>query len=172
MKKSDLIARAMPSKPASQARREAVTERLLPGESVVLQAVISRGIYWRAIAVFILALFFALFIVAELGVLLAVVAVVMMIHAIISKEILMLAVTNKRILARTGILQVDVIDMHFDKVESVELKRMLPGFLLGYSDVVLMGTGNRYLVIPFVRNGVELRKAYNEQALREKEPNI
>ena len=52
-----------------------------------------------------------------------------------------------------------------ETVESVELERMLPGFLMGYANIVIMGTGNRYIVIPFVGNPRRLRKAYNEQVL-------
>ncbi len=115
---------------------------------------------------------FSLIVVAfvqELGILLAVVAVLMAIYATILKEILMLVVTNKRVLVRYGILQIDVVDIHFDKVESVELERMLPGYLIGYANVVIMGTGNRYIVIPYVANAVDIRRVYNEQVLAEKE---
>ena len=142
-----------------------IEERLLAGEQVVRTAVISDYIYWRAGAVFVFALLVALFVAHELGVMLAIVSFIMAGYATMLKSILMLVVTNKRVLVRYGLLQVDVVDIHFDKVESVELKRMIPGFIMGYSDVVIMGTGNRYIVIPFVANGVELRRAYNEQSL-------
>jgi hypothetical protein len=143
----------------------AAEERLLPGEVIRESAIIHNGIFWKAAAVFILAVLVAIFIVVELGILLAVTAVLMGIHAIIKKEILMLVVTNKRILARYGILQIDVVDVHFDKIESLELERMLPGYLMGYANIVIMGTGNRYIVIPYVGNGIAVRRAYNEMAL-------
>jgi hypothetical protein len=143
----------------------AAEERLLPGEVIRESAVIHNGIFWKAGAVFLIAVIVALFAVVELGILLAVTAVLMGIYAIIKKEILMLVVTNKRILVRYGILQVDVVDMHFDKIESVELERMAPGYIMGYSNVVVMGTGNRYIVIPYVANGIQIRRAYNERVL-------
>lgn len=147
----------------------AAEERLLPGEVIRESAVIHNGIFWKAGAVFLIAILVALFVVKELGILLAVTAVLMGIYAIVKKEILMLVVTNRRILVRYGILQVDVVDMHFDKVESVELERMAPGYIMGYSNVVVMGTGNRYIVIPYVANGVSVRRAYNEAVLVEKD---
>ncbi len=143
----------------------AAEERLLPGEVIRESAVIHNGIFWKAGAVFLFSILVALFAVIELGILLAVTAVLMGIYAIIKKEILMLVVTNKRILVRYGILQVDVVDVHFDKVESVELERMAPGYIMGYSNVVIMGTGSRYIVIPYVANGVQIRRAYNERVL-------
>lgn len=147
--------------------RAEVTERLLEGEKIVSEAVIHNGIYWKAVAVFILAVLVAFFVVFELGVLLAVTAGFMALYAMIKKSILMLAVTDKRIFARYGILQVDVVDVHFDKIESVELERMLPGYIMGYSNVVMMGTGNRFIVIPYVANGTEIRRAYNQLVLNE-----
>lgn len=147
-------------------KASAAEERLLPGEVIIESAVIHMGIFWRAAAVFIFAVLFTLLTqIVQLGMLLGVVAVLMAIYAIIKKEILMLVVTNKRVLARYGILQVDVVDMHFDKLESMELERMLPGYIMGYSNVVLMGTGNRFIVIPYVANGIALRRAYNEAVL-------
>ncbi len=139
-------------------------ERLVPGENVMVRAEISNGIYWKAGAVFIIALLFA-FIAIPLGVILAVFGLALVTTAVLKKEILMLVVTNKRIFVRYGILQVDVVDLHFDKIESIELERMLPGYLMGYANVVIMGTGNRYIVIPYVANPVQIRRAFNEQTL-------
>lgn len=142
-----------------------VTEKLLPGETMIAQARISNGIFWKPCAVFLLALFFAVYVAIELGALLAFAAVLGAIYAILLKQILFLAVTNKRLLARYGILQIDIVDIHFDKVESMELARMIPGYILGYSNVTVMGTGNRMIIIPYVANGVAVRRAFNEQTL-------
>jgi hypothetical protein len=154
-------------KAARKSRVELVSERLLKDEVVMASGVVSSGIFWRSAAVFILALVVMILIAHELGIFLGIVAVLMAIHAIILKEVLLLVVTNKRILVRYGILQVDVVDIHFDKVESMELARMLPGFLLGYANVVIMGTGNRYIVMPYIGNAVEIRRSFNEQTLGE-----
>ena len=140
---------------------------LVEGEEILEQAVISPGIYWRSIAVFLLALVFALVFVIELGVLLLVTSIIMFAHATIKKEILMLVLTNKRMFFRYGILQIDVVDMRLSKIESIEVERMPPGYLMGYSNVVIMGTGQRYVVIPFVGNGPLIRQAYNRITLAE-----
>lgn len=146
----------------------AIQERLVSGEHVVVSARIHDGIYWKAAAVFIFAVLVAVFLPIQLGILLGVVSLIMVVHATVLKEILLLVVTNKRVMFRYGILMVDVVDLHFDKVESIELERMLPGYIMGYSNVVMMGTGNRLVVIPYVANGPEIRRAYNEQTLGEK----
>jgi len=155
-----------PSKKSS--RRKSVEDILVKGEHVIEQAVIHTGIYWQAIAVFVLSILVGLM-VFELGVLLAVTAICMFAYAAIRKEILMLVLTNKRMFFRYGILQVDVVDIRFSKIESIELERMVPGYVMGYSNVVIMGTGQRYVVIPYVANGPEIRQAYNRMTLSDEE---
>ncbi len=153
---------------AKPTRTNVVAERLLADETVIKNAVVSDGIYWKPAAVFILSLIAAILVAKELGMLLGLVSVLMAVHAILRKEIMLLVVTNKRILVRYGILQVDVVDIHFDKVESIELERMLPGYILGYASVAIMGTGNRLIVMPYIANAVDIRRAYNEITLKDK----
>lgn len=151
--------------------RHDIDSHLIKGEEIVAQAVIHPlGIYWKGLVVLVFAIVVALVpFISMLGFLFAFTAVLMLIYATIKKEVLMLVLTNKRMLFRYGILQVDVVDMRFSKIESVELERMPPGYLMGYSNVVIMGTGNRYVVIPYVANGPEIRQAYNRLTLSEDE---
>ena len=149
-------------------KRKGVEDMLVSGEQIIEQAVIHPGIYWKAAAVFILSVIVGL-LVFPLGVLLAVTAIIMFAYATLKKEILMLVLTNKRMLFRYGILQIDVVDMRFSKIESVELERMPPGYIMGYSNVVIMGTGQRYVVIPYVGNGAALRQAYNRMTLSDED---
>ena len=81
----------------------------------------------------------------------------------------MLVLTNKRVLVRYGLLQMEVVDIRFNKIESVELERMPTGMMMGYATIVIMGTGNRYISIPYVANGRRIRRAYNEMVLGEDE---
>ena len=150
-------------------RRKGAEDLLVKGEQIAERAVIHPGIYWKAVAVFLFAILVGLY-VFELGMLLAVTALLMAGYAMLKKQILMLVLTNKRMLFRYGILQIDVVDMRFSKIESVELERMPPGYLMGYSNVVIMGTGQRYVVIPYVANGPEIRQAYNRLTLSDDDP--
>ena len=149
-------------------RTDDIDKMLVKGEEVVETAVISPFIYWQSVGVFIFAILVGL-VVFELGALLAVTALAMFTYVALKKEILLLVLTNKRMLFRYGILQVDVVDLRFSKIESVELERMVPGYIMGYSNVVIMGTGNRYVVIPYVQNGHEIRQAYNRMTLSDEE---
>lgn len=145
-------------------RRRGVESALVEGEKIVETAEIHIGIYWQSAAVFILAILVG-FLVMELGILLAVVSVLMFAYNTLKKEILLLVLTNKRIFVRYGILQVDVVDINFSKIESIELERMPTGYIMGYANVVIMGTGQRYITIPYVANGPAIRQAYNQLTL-------
>ncbi len=138
---------------------------LVSGEKVIINAKIHNAIYWKSIAVLILSVLVYFFIASPLGILLFVAGSVMFILEMLTKHFLLLAVTNKRVLARYGLLQMDVVDIRFSKIESIDLERMLPGHIFGYASVVVMGTGQRYIRIPYIANAEEFRRYHNEITL-------
>lgn len=160
-----------PAKPKSSSggqetfQDQELKRMMVSGEEVVLRAELHNAIYWKAVAVLGIAVLFLLFVAVPLGVLLLVVGAIMLILAIITKHYLLLAITNKRVLARYGLLQMDVVDIRFSKIESIDLERMLPGHLFGYATVVVMGTGQRFIRIPFIANAEAFRRYHNEITL-------
>jgi len=152
------------NRPKSGKKRAAIEDVLLSGEHVVSRAVIHNGIYWKSLAVLLLSVGAGL-VAFPIGVLLAVTAVLMFIHATLKKEIVFLVLTNKRVFVRTGLLQVEVVDMPLSKIESLDLMRMLTGVLMGYAHIVMTGTGQRVIMVPYVANAAEFRQAYNRVTL-------
>ncbi len=139
---------------------------LVKGEEILLRAELHGALYWKSVAVLIFALMLGLMI-PTLGVLLGVVGALMLIVAILTQHFLLLAVTNKRVLARYGLLQMDVVDIRLSKIESIDLERMLPGHIFGYANVVVMGTGQRLIRVPYIGNADKFRRFYNEMVLSE-----
>ncbi|MCB1680639.1 MAG: PH domain-containing protein [Rhodospirillales bacterium] len=138
---------------------------LVTGEEVVLRAKLHNAIYWKSAAVVLLGILFCIFIARPLGYLLLTTGAIMVVLAMITKHYLLLAITNKRVLARYGLLQMDVVDIRFSKIESIDLERMLPGHLFGYATVVVMGTGQRFIRIPYIANAEAFRRYHNEITL-------
>ena len=138
---------------------------LMKNEEIIVSCNVHWGIYWKSAAIFVIALLVGLLIAPELGLILLVASLIGFIHSYLQSRVLLLVLTNKRILMRYGILQMDVVDMRFKNIESVELERMLPGFLLGYSNVIVMGIGSRTVCIPYLTDGVTFRRAFNELIL-------
>ena len=149
------------------AKKAFIQDRLVEGEEILNVAEISPYIYWQSIAVTIIAVLFY-FLAPNLGIYLLFVAGLTALYAAARKAILLLVLTNKRILARYGLLQMDVVDLHFDKLESIELEQMPTGMIMGYHRVAIQGTGNRYISIPYVMNAPKIRKSYNEIVLKDK----
>ncbi len=141
---------------------------LIKGEKILVRGEVHWGIFWKSGAILVFGFLLSLLIL-PLGMILILAGLIGLVHSLLMQHMLLLVLTDKRILMRTGILQVDVVDMRFKNIESIELERMLPGFILGYSNVIIMGVGQRFVRIPYVANGVQFRRAYNELVLNAEE---
>jgi hypothetical protein len=145
---------------------------LVEGEEILVMAQIHPAIYWKSVAVLIFAVILMIFVAPMLGAFFFFVGTCMAATAAMTQHFLLLALTNKRILARYGILQVEIVGMNYRNIESVESERMLPGHIFGYANIVIQGTGQRYIRIPFVANAVEFRKVYDQISLAREEKAI
>ncbi|MBL3676888.1 MAG: PH domain-containing protein [Alphaproteobacteria bacterium] len=135
---------------------------LVEGETPMAAARIHPGIYWRGATLLVLGVALAI-VVMPLGVLLIAAAGLMLCLAAVLQSYLRLALTDRRVLARYGLLVNQVVTLDLDKVESLETEQMLPGLVLGYADIVITGVGLRAFRIPFVANAEDLRRAYSER---------
>ena len=54
-----------------------------------------------------------------------------------------IAVTDRRIIYKTGFIALDSNEMQMDKVQSVEVKQTVIGRLLNYGDVRILGAGQQ-----------------------------
>lgn len=151
------------SSPMNAQERE-IRKMLVTGEDILIMGRLHGALYWKPVAVLIFA-FLIYFTIPPFGFLFGMVGVFWLCIAILTKHYLLLAVTSKRILARQGLLQMDVIDIRLSKVESIDLERMLPGHIFGYANVVIMGTGQRLIRVPYVGNADAFRRFFNEMVL-------
>lgn len=53
-----------------------------------------------------------------------------------------IAVTDRRVIFKRGLIRCHTIEMNMDKVETVDVDQSLVGRLLGYGDIVVRGTGS------------------------------
>ena len=52
-----------------------------------------------------------------------------------------IAVTDKRIIFKSGFIQRHTVEMHMDKVESVDVDQSILGRIFNYGDITVRGTG-------------------------------
>ncbi len=140
---------------------------LLEDERVLLEAEIHWGIFWKGVVFLIFSLFLLLFTPAyNLGVIFTALAVVVLIFEALTKYYLALVMTDRRVLARWGILNLDFVDMRFKQIESAQTFRSIMGRILGYGSVVLAGTGQRVVAVPYIANAGQFRLELNEILLK------
>lgn len=135
-------------------------------ERLIHVARISAGIYWKGVAVLILAgLMFLNPFLYNLGIFFIIVALIILANAYLTRYYLLLALTDRQVLLRRGILTLDTVQLRLNRIESVELEWPPMGRLLGYSVVVLTGTGSRIAAIPFVADGPRFRQLLDEMLM-------
>lgn len=67
--------------------------------------------------------------------------VLLLLFAYIKQQTTELAVTNRRVLAKFGIIRRDTHELFLDKVEGVNVIQTMMGRLLGYGSIHVKGTG-------------------------------
>ena len=68
-----------------------------------------------------------------------------------------IAVTNRRVIYKTGFIRRKTTEMNLEKVESVDVDQSVLGRILDYGDVMLRGTGSGLAPIRNVDAPLELR---------------
>lgn len=141
---------------------------LREGEAVLARADISQGIYWKALTFFIIALPL-LWVATPLGILFMSVAGVAFAYAFLIRHALLMVVTNQRVLVRSGIIKVDTVQLRYDRIESVEIQRTIPGQFLSYATVIVTGTGSRLAFIPYMANAQHVRDVLDDMLYKREE---
>ena len=144
---------------------------LTEGENVVAEGIIHWGIYWKGAVLMVVGLTMVLTPAANLGFFLVAVAGLVLGMAWLARYYLALILTNRRVMVRYGVVNVDFVEMRFSQIESVETMRSLVARLLGFASVVVSGTGQRVVIVPYIANAGAFRQALNEILLKREEKN-
>jgi uncharacterized membrane protein YdbT with pleckstrin-like domain len=67
------------------------------------------------------------------------------------------AVTDKRIIYKRGFISRYTIEMHLDKVESVDVDQSILGRILGYGDIIIRGVGASLEPLRNIESPIEFR---------------
>lgn len=81
----------------------------------------------------------------------------------IRKASIELAVTNKRVIYKTGLIQRKTTELFLNKIESVEVDQGVLARVLNYGTVTLQGTGGSSEPIPLIAAPLEFRRQVHEQ---------
>jgi uncharacterized membrane protein YdbT with pleckstrin-like domain len=146
-------------------------ERVLqPGERVIYVTSLHWLIYSRPIILLLaaaLCLIGSSFVAAEqtnailalraAGALLAAAALVFWVRALIRRATTELAITDRRVIYKSGVLRRHTIEINRSKVETVGVDQSIPGRIMGYGTVVVRGTGGSFEPIPMIGDPLTFR---------------
>jgi uncharacterized membrane protein YdbT with pleckstrin-like domain len=88
---------------------------------------------------------------------LGLIALAQLLHAWFKRWTTEIAVTNRRVIYKTGFINRATNEMHMDKVESVKVDQSVLGRLLDYGDVTVLGTGTGFEPLKTVAGPLDLR---------------
>jgi uncharacterized membrane protein YdbT with pleckstrin-like domain len=148
-----------------------VASNLIPGEQVLYET----GLHW--IVVF-WPLFFAVFLALPgvpllftnitMGVICLAFAGLLVLLGILTRKATEMAVTNKRVVIKSGLLSRRTFELLLSKVESIGVEEGMLGRMLGYGSVVVRGTGGTPEPFKNVARPLEFRRQV-QQRVEERE---
>jgi uncharacterized membrane protein YdbT with pleckstrin-like domain len=106
------------------------------------------------------------------GVGLIVVGALPLIKTLVQRRAAEFAVTNKRVIFKTGVVQRRTAEMFLSKIESVGADQTILGRLLGYGSIVLRGTGGSTEPFENIDKPLEFRRQIQEQIARLQERRV
>jgi len=154
-----------------------VDQNLISDENVAYRARLHWTLFVKPglIAIIVLAFAGLLFYAANLrdrlstenallaGVGVLVIAAIPLLTAFITWKSAEFAVTNKRVVLKTGFVQSKTAEMFLNKIESVGVEQSIVGRILGFGSITIRGTGGSLEPFHRVSNPLRFRNEIQEQ---------
>jgi len=91
------------------------------------------------------------------AVILAIIALFLLVPYLFNWGTTEIAVTNRRIIFKQGFIRRSTMEMHMDKVESVDVDQSILGRIFNYGDVIVKGTGTGFEPLTTIAAPIDLR---------------
>ena len=72
------------------------------------------------------------------------------------------AITNRRVIIKTGLISRKTFEMNLSKIESVNVDQSILGRILGYGTIGIVGTGGTREIFSKISHPLEFRKKFQE----------
>lgn len=72
------------------------------------------------------------------------------------------AVTNKRVIMKTGLIRRQTLEMNISKIESINVNQSILGRILGYGDITVVGFGGTRESFLTISSPIEFRRRFQE----------
>lgn len=74
------------------------------------------------------------------------------------------AITNRRVIIKTGLISRKTFEMNLSKIESVNVDQSILGRMLGYGTIRIVGSGGTKEEFPKIQKPLEFRKKFQEMS--------
>lgn len=147
-----------------------IEKNLIPGEKLVFRT----GLHWQvlvwpmSLTIVLVACAIACLLQKEqafffAGIFLLVVAAICVVAAMVKRNAVEIAVTDRRVMIKTGMANRRSLEIMLPKVESIGIEESMMGRALGYGTVVIRGTGGTPEPFQKIAHPAELRMKVQEQ---------
>jgi uncharacterized membrane protein YdbT with pleckstrin-like domain len=89
----------------------------------------------------------------------AALGVLVIVVALVRRSSTELAVTNRRVIAKFGLIARSTVEMNLAKIESVRVEQTVLGRLFGFGSIIVTGTGSTMDPIRFIADPIAFRQA-------------
>jgi len=72
------------------------------------------------------------------------------------------AITNRRVIVKTGFISRQSFEMNLSRIESVEVDQSFWGRILGYGSITIIGTGGTRELFNNISNPLKFRKVFQQ----------
>ncbi|MGK0402765.1 PH domain-containing protein [Alcanivorax borkumensis] len=71
-----------------------------------------------------------------------------------------LAITNKRVIAKFGLISRSTIEINLQKIESIQVNQGILGRIFNFGSIVVSGAGNPQAPIPGISSPLDFRRSF------------
>lgn len=89
------------------------------------------------------------------------IGIIFILIAIINVWTTELAITNRRVIAKTGLIRRNTIELKVTRVESLGVHQGILGRIFNFGSIVVKGIGGSNAPIPYIAKPLEFRKRVN-----------
>jgi uncharacterized membrane protein YdbT with pleckstrin-like domain len=145
-----------------------VAEVLQPGETLRFRTNIHWFVYLKAVLALIVGLallgwYYAegqsVFILLFGGVVFTLTALVLAVPAWLRRFATEVAVTNRRVIYKTGLIQRHTIEINIERIESADVDQSILGRIFGFGSITIRGTGEGVEPLRNIAQPLQLRNA-------------
>lgn len=138
-----------------------IDKNLLPDEAVIEKAYVHWFVYVTGTLFFFLSFLFFDQETAPVGVIMFSTGIVLIASAFLFRFSTELAVTNKRVIAKTGLISRKTIELNLSKVESLNVDQSILGRIFNYGQITVNGTGGIKTPFKYISKPLNFRRAVN-----------